>query len=414
MLFEPDRHEPLLATTWDAAKAHAAINAIVTDLEQTLGAGIAWPVHPLEDEDDPSAEHKTLYLGAAGTLWALWYLEQAGAVKLRVNPSDLIGPVYQSYLAKPDTGEVVPSYYLGEVGILLVLWRLTQSSDAADRLAAAIESNIPNPTNEALWAAPGTMVAAWHMLQWTGERRWHDLFLENVEQLWRTWLPSEHAPCHLWTQDLYGRIVQLIGAGHGFAGNVYPLLRGAALLSAERRELLYDRCVETLRATAAFEDDGVNWPQSVGTPRPGRTKVLVQWCHGAPGMVTGLADFPRGKSAEMDDMMIKAGTTVWKAGPMEKGFGLCHGTAGNGYALLKLYRRTGDPHVAGTRTVLRHARNRPVGAHATEVRARTLHAVDRRSGPCGVPLALHDGCRRNARTRRSRLSEANHGNTIVQ
>ncbi|MEO8739330.1 MAG: lanthionine synthetase LanC family protein [Casimicrobiaceae bacterium] len=28
--------------------------------------------------------------------------------------------------------------------------------------------------------------------------------------------------------------------------------------------------------------------------------------------------------------------------PLNKGAGLCHGTAGNGYALLKFYRRTGD------------------------------------------------------------------------
>jgi DUF1680 family protein len=30
-------------------------------------------------------------------------------------------------------------------------------------------------------------------------------------------------------------------------------------------------------------------------------------------------------------------------GPLAKGFNLCHGTGGNGYAFLKLYRRTTDP-----------------------------------------------------------------------
>ncbi len=137
--------------------------------------------------------------------------------------------------------------------------------------------------------------------------------------------------------------MQLLGAGHGFAGNVYPLLRGAALLAAERREVLYDRCVETLRTTAMFEGDSANWPPGVGAPRPGRTKVLVQWCHGAPGIVTGLADFPLQRSVELDAILVKAGNTVWQAGPLEKGYGMCHCTAGNGYALLKLHRRTGDP-----------------------------------------------------------------------
>jgi hypothetical protein len=100
------------------------------------------------------------------------------------------------------------------------------------------------------------MVGALHMLGWTGEKRWRELYLENVEQLWRTWLPSESSDCHLWTQDLYGSIVQLIGAGHGFAGNAYALLRGASLLSTERRELLYDRCTKTLRATVVREGGG--------------------------------------------------------------------------------------------------------------------------------------------------------------
>jgi lantibiotic modifying enzyme len=242
------------------------------------------------------------------------------------------------------------------VGILLIRWRLGGSREAADRLCEAITRNIPNPTNEALWAAPGTMVGALHMFGWTGEERWRELYLDNVEQLWRTWLPSDHAPCHLWTQDLYGSIVQLLGAGHGFAGNAYALLRGAALLPADRREALYDRCVETLRVTAVFEGDGANWPPSTGTPRPGRTQILVQWCHGAPGIVTGLADFPVRRSVEMDEMLVKAGNTVWNAGPLTKGPGICHGTAGNGYAFLKLHRRTGDPvWLARARSFAMHA-----------------------------------------------------------
>jgi hypothetical protein len=35
---------------------------------------------------------------------------------------------------------------------------------------------------------------------------------------------------------------------------------------------------------------------------------------------------------------------VWKAGPLVKGPGICHGTAGNGYTFIALYRRTGSPH----------------------------------------------------------------------
>jgi lantibiotic modifying enzyme len=71
--------------------------------------------------------------------------------------------------------------------------------------------------------------------------------------------------------------------------------------------------------------------------------MLLQWCHGAPGIVTATADFPRQHSEQMDALLVGAGHAIWRAGPLVKGYGLCHGTAGNGYAFLQLYARTGEP-----------------------------------------------------------------------
>jgi len=344
MIFEPERHEPLIDSAWDGPTAHEAIRSIVDDIEDNQFAEGHWPDHPLDDDGDtPRTGCNSLYLGSAGVLWALSYLQREGAVELRSDPMGGIRRADAAYRAHPDTGEVVPSYFLGEVGILLVLWRLTGDRSTEERIYAAVKANIRNPTNEALWAAPGTMVAAWHLWQATREERWRDLFLENVEQLWRTWIFDAQAQCYLWTQDLYGKIVQYLGAAHGFAGNVYPLLRGASLLDAGRREQLYDRCVATLRATAKVEDDCVNWPPGLYVPRPGGARMLLQWCHGAPGVVTATADFPRQHSEQMDALLVGAGHAIWRAGPLTKGHGLCHGTAGNGDAFLQLYARTGDP-----------------------------------------------------------------------
>jgi len=344
MLFEPDRHEALCSAAWDAGAARAAVQAIAGDIERHRLAAGHWPMHPLDkdDGDEPATGFKSLYLGSAGVLWALWTLQREGAVVSSIDAVAGIEQAHTAYLADPDTGAVVPSYLLGEVGLLLLRWRLTGSAEAADALYASIESNIPNPTNEALWAAPGTMVAAWHLWAATQEPRWRALFEANVEQLWRTWLFDESARCHLWTQDMYDRVVQYLGAGHGFAGNVYPLLKGAALLDEGQRETLYERCLATLQATAAVEGDAVNWRPGMFTPRPGSARMLMQWCHGAPGIVTALADFPAGCSAAMDALLVGAGNAVWQAGPLAKGYGLCHGTAGNGYAFLKLYQRIGD------------------------------------------------------------------------
>jgi Lanthionine synthetase C-like protein len=343
MLFEAERHEALSSTAWDAAAVRAAVRAIAGDIEQHRRPAGHWPTHPLDDDgEEPATGYKSLYLGSAGVLWALDFLRREGAVASGIDPAAGIEQAHAAYLADPDTGTVVPSYYLGEVGLLLLRWRLTGSPAAVDALYASIESNIPNPTNEALWAAPGTMVAAWHLWVATREPRWRTLFLANAEQLWRTWLFDGSAQCHLWTQDMYGKVVQYLGAGHGFAGNVYPLLKGAALLDEPQRETLYERCLATLQATAIVEGDAVNWRPGTFTPRPGGARLLMQWCHGAPGIVTALADFPVGRSPAMDALLVGAGHAIWQAGPLAKGHGLCHGTAGNGYAFLKLYRRTGD------------------------------------------------------------------------
>ena len=67
--------------------------------------------------------------------------------------------------------------------------------------------------------------------------------------------------------------------------------------------------------------------------------MLVQWCHGSPGIVTSLAHLP---DPRLDDLLTAAGELTWIAGPLNKGPGLCHGTAGNGFTFLKLFKRTGD------------------------------------------------------------------------
>lgn len=40
---------------------------------------------------------------------------------------------------------------------------------------------------------------------------------------------------------------------------------------------------------------------------------------------------------------LHCGEVVWRWGLLKKGYGLCHGVAGNAYAFLALYRQTQDP-----------------------------------------------------------------------
>jgi hypothetical protein len=92
------------------------------------------------------------------------------------------------------------------------------------------------------------------------------------------------------------------------------------------------RAVATARATAVFDGDAANWP-----PEPEIELSRVQWCHGAPGFITSLA-----AAEDAGDLLAAAGELTWRAGPLAGNPGLCHGTGGNGFALLALHARTGD------------------------------------------------------------------------
>ncbi len=332
MLWDPERHEPPTGEPWDESVVRAAIRAVATDAEGAYDEATLWPPHQL---DDPSGIPWTsLYCGASGVAWALDRLQRRGAITTTRDWRAEARRFIDVYLATPETGEHAPSLMLGEVGIRAV------ADVDHDRLYQLVESNIEHEALELLWGAPGTMLPALFQFERTGEERWRELYVRNAEHLLRTLEYHADYDVWMWTQKLYGEVIRLTGAGHGFAGNMFSLLRGAALLSDEQRATLVERATHTLRSIALRDGDLVNWLPHVGPARRGREKILVQWCHGAPGMILGLSRLPR--TGEVDELLAGGAELTWRAGPLAKGPGICHGTAGNGYAFLAMYTRTGD------------------------------------------------------------------------
>jgi len=72
MLYEAERHEPLTASAWNEQTARACIIEILDDALDKFSAYDLWPSHPL-DSFSPDARYN-LYIGAAGTIWALHHL----------------------------------------------------------------------------------------------------------------------------------------------------------------------------------------------------------------------------------------------------------------------------------------------------------------------------------------------------
>jgi hypothetical protein len=346
MLFDIKRHEPLAATPWDEAIARAWIARYADDAQRAFTRERLWSTHPSDaGRDIADTPCPMLYFGAAGVIWALDHLARAGAIAPAADFLPVVAELEarNSALIEP-WGHGTEGLLMGNSGIRLLHYRLAADRGAkltaaaiADALAAGVTANASHTSLELLWGSPSTMHVALTMHEWTGEARWAELFRADADALWRTFLPAEEAPCRLWTQPLWGRKQKMTGAGHGFAGNASALIRGRALLPDGARARWEDAIVETAHATAHREGPLANWVPEV-PPAHAPPKLVVQWCHGAPGMVTSLARLP---DSRLDKLLAAATELTWVAGPLEKGAGLCHGTAGNGYAFLKMHRRSG-------------------------------------------------------------------------
>ena len=309
-VYDATAHEPLTETPWDPERALAGIDSIVADAEQAVGPSF-WPNHPLDDDDenDPLPEGlTTIYLGAAGMAWALHRLGSSLPL------AELVDRALERYRERPDFGENVPSMLMGETGLLLVA-RIVGSAAADDeRLLARIRENERNPAWELMWGSPGTILVA------------RAAGLDDEADRSAALLADAWEDDGLWTQDLYGRILRFLGPAHGFAGNVHAL-RGAVA-----DDELRARIEPPLRRYAVVDGPLVNWLPTVDSDAATR----MQWCHGAPGIVATLGDLLPA------DLLLGGAELTWQAGPLVKGPGLCHGTAGNGYALLRAHAVTGD------------------------------------------------------------------------
>jgi lantibiotic modifying enzyme len=273
---------------------------------------------------------KNLYVGAAGVIWALDVLRRRGHAETSLDLADAALRALALWRAEPDfmAGETHshPAALLcGETGPLLIAFRLAPDPVLADDLHALVRANVTNLTDDVMWGAPGTLLAALALGEWTGEPRWEEAARESAAAL-----RARRGDDGLWRQDDDYRG---LGTVHGAAGNTLVLLR------LEPDDALVAETAAVLTSTAFREGGLANWP---GSPRPQLAgtdgRIRLQWCSGAPGVLAGAWEY-------LDEELLLAGAElIWRAGAHgdEKGHGICHGTSGNGFALLKTFARTGD------------------------------------------------------------------------
>uniref|UniRef100_A0A672GWT5 Glutathione S-transferase LANCL1 n=1 Tax=Salarias fasciatus TaxID=181472 RepID=A0A672GWT5_SALFA len=159
-----------------------------------------------------------------------------------------------------------------------------------------------------------------------------DAVLESGERFSRKIRIQNQSPLMFeWYQEQY------VGAAHGLAGIYYFLMQPGLVSRPEPLQTLVKPSVDHV---CRLRFPSGNYPPCVGDERD----LLVHWCHGAPGVVYMLLQAHQvfGAPQYLEDA-LRCGEVVWRYGLLKKGYGLCHGAAGNAYAFLALYRRTQDP-----------------------------------------------------------------------
>jgi hypothetical protein len=337
-MYDQNNHYTLEPQPWDEAKARQTIQEIIDDHIEPLRLGCQLPRHPM----DGYGVMSDLYMGLAGVVWALSYLKDQQAADVRFDSTQYLDELLlrnQEDLQK-QPHKTNSSYFIGDLPLLLQKFKANATGEIADRIFASLQINNTEPIRELMWGTPGTMLCASFMFRWTQEPRWKEEFRHQATRLLADWQEHESIGW-LWTQDLYGSMRAFLGPVHGFAGNAIPLIEGQGLLDGGDYSVLAEKLMHTT-VNAAIEDDRhANWPAVYNAEKPEKLR-LVQHCHGAPGMISALSKLPSGINPDFDTVLLKGGELTWSAGPLKKGANLCHGTAGNGYAFLKLHERTAD------------------------------------------------------------------------
>jgi hypothetical protein len=298
---------------WDPAAAAQAMDEIIADALEHFGGERLWPAHPLDDDGE---DNSSIYMGAAGMIWALEYLRRAGANKTPFDFRPYLAQVLEKTRAEMQSYgsySVTGSLLLGDMETALMIMRLAPSPTIADIVAARANANTELPIRELMWGMAGSMMACLAMSEMTGEETWRRIFETQAERLLGDLEDKADGP--IWEQDLYGKHLKFLGPVHGYAGNMLPLMRGWDWLTDGQRARVVDVVPRTLSQHAWRSDLGATWRGTVGQQEP---PDLCQYCHGAPGMVTTFADAPF-TSPALETLLLDGGPLHLGCGPARQG-----------------------------------------------------------------------------------------------
>ncbi|WP_329274925.1 class IV lanthionine synthetase LanL [Streptomyces sp. NBC_00691] len=299
--------------------------------------GRLWPVSTMAGETDPC----TVQQGAAGVLAVLTrYWELTGDDRL----PEVISTAGHWIADRTDLRSTRPGLHFGGRGTAWALYDAGRAvddhglMDHASALALAPQQSTPH--HDITHGSAGSGLAAVHLWHRTGDPRFAELAVDAADRLVASaqrggdgvgWpVPAEAA-----SPDGGNRY---LGFAHGAAG-IGCFLLAAATVSRRREHL--DLAVETgehLLAHAVLTGEAAQWPAQSADP-----PTAPYWCHGSAGIGTFLVRLWQATGDDRFGELARRSTHAVTERASRAALAQCHGLAGNGDFLLDMADATGDP-----------------------------------------------------------------------
>ncbi|MGW4199663.1 class IV lanthionine synthetase LanL [Streptomyces sp. NPDC004726] len=295
-----------------------------------------WPVSTMAGETDPC----TVQQGAAGVLAVLTrYFALSGDPRLPA----LLSTAGHWIAARTDTRSVRPGLHFGGRG---TAWALYDAGRAVDdrtlmdhAVAVALAPQEQTPHHDITHGSAGSGLAAAHLWHRTGDPRFAELVVDAADRLAAA---AQHEPSGVsWpvpaeavSQEAGKRY---LGFAHGTSGIGCFLLAAAAVSDRREHRELAVAAGETLVADAVMVGRAAQWPaQAADVP------TAPHWCHGSAGIGSFLTRLWRATGDERFGDLARGAAHAVVERASRTALTQCHGLAGNGDFLLDLAEATGE------------------------------------------------------------------------
>ncbi|MCT9089811.1 class IV lanthionine synthetase LanL [Streptomyces sp. ASQP_92] len=317
-----------------------AIAGIVNHLVDSMTPaddGRLWPVSTLAGEAGPC----TVQQGAAGVLAVLTrYYEVTADPRL----PELISTAGHWIAGRVDTRSIRPGLHFGGRGTAWALYdagRAVGDDELADRaVALALAPLESTPSYDVTHGSAGSGLAAVHLWHRTHDPRLADVIVADADRLAAA-ARAEPAgvswpvPAEAVSQEAGKRY---LGFAHGTAGIGCFLLAAAAVSNRREHLQLAVAAGESLAADVLMVGRTAQWPAQAGD-----VPTAPYWCHGAAGIGSFLIRLWQATGDErFGDLAHHAARAVMERAS-RAALTQCHGLAGNGDFLLDMAEATGDP-----------------------------------------------------------------------